>query len=315
MANISQVWPELERLAGRLGALRVGVTPLVDEHVDVFEEWLERGYHASMAWLPKNLEKRRDPWIRFPWGKSVIVLTVPYSSERPGSPDSLAPHIARYAQGDDYHDVIDQMLREIETFLASAAPGAQTWRYVDTGPFSDRSLAVQAGLGWIGRNGMLIDPELGSWIFIGCLVTSLEPDLGRSEVADRCGNCTRCIEACPTDAILPGRMIDSNLCLSHATIELRGSIPPDIAARLEGNLFGCDICQEVCPWNDAPPPPHPSFEPRLEFRATPISDLLTMPQERFSTLFRRSAVKRARHAGLRRNAEALLQNQGLGTRG
>lgn len=313
MAKISQVWPELEALAERLGVLRIGATPLVDEHVEVFEAWLARGFQASMAWLPKNLEKRRDPFIRFPWGRSVIVVTVPYSSERPGPPESLAPHIARYAQGDDYHDVIDSMLQEIESLLAESNPEVRTWRYVDTGPFSDRSLAVQAGLGWIGRNGMLIDHELGSWIFIGCLVTSLEADLERNEVADRCGDCTRCIEACPTAAILPGRLVDSNLCLSHATIELRGDIPPEIEARLEGNLFGCDICQEVCPWNDAPPPSHPSFEPRPEFRATPISDLLTMPQERFSTLFRRSAVKRARHAGLRRNAEALLASES-GTR-
>lgn len=309
MDSVSAVWDELEQRAHELGALRVGVTPLVDEHVALFEEWLARGHHASMSWLPKNLEKRKNPQTRFPWGKSAIVLTVPYSSDRPGAPESLAPHIARYAQGDDYHDVLDRMLRELEQTLASRIPGVRTWRYVDTGPFSDRSLAVQAGLGWIGRNGMLIDPEHGSWVFIACLVTSLDADLPSSEVADRCGECTRCVDACPTGAILPGRLIDSNLCLSHATIELRGDLPPEIVGKLAGNLFGCDICQEVCPWNAAPPAPHPSFVPREEYRARPVSDLLAITQEDFSGLFRKSAVKRARLAGLRRNASALLEDE------
>ena len=232
----------------------------------------------------------------------MIAILVPYSSERPNAPkDALSHHIARYALGDDYHDVLDRILRTLEAEIARLAPGTKTWRYVDTGPLSDRSLAAQAGLGWIGKNGMLIHEEDGSYFFIGTLLTSLENDLGAGEVADRCGACTRCLDACPTHAILPNRTVDSELCISYATIEHRGAFDIDTA----GNAFGCDICQEVCPWNAAPPEPHPAFLPRDEYRATPVTDLLKMTQTDFSSLFRKSAIKRAKLAGMKRNVEAL----------
>ncbi|HUP65340.1 MAG TPA: tRNA epoxyqueuosine(34) reductase QueG, partial [Thermoanaerobaculia bacterium] len=303
MESLSRIWPAIEAAATRLGCLRAGASPFADTHAGLFENWLAQGYGASMTYLANNAAVRAEPLRRFPWGRSVIVVTIPYEPERSSPPGSIAAHTARYALGDDYHDVIGGMLMEIETVIAQEAPGSRTWRYVDTGPFSDRSFAAQAGLGWIGRNGMLIDPEHGSWIFIGTLITSLEHDLeGVEEVADRCGSCTRCVEACPTDAILPGRLIDSNRCISHATIELRGEIPAPIAQSLGGNLFGCDICQEVCPWNEAPAEPHPAFRVREDYRARPVTDLLGMKQEAFSSLFRKSAIKRAKLAGMVRNA-------------
>jgi epoxyqueuosine reductase len=225
---------------------------------------------------------------------------VPYASERPDAPAGALSHgVARYALGDDYHDVLDGMLRKIEDALPD---GIKTWRYVDTGPLSDRALAANAGLGWIGKNAMLIDEEIGSYIFIGTLLTSLENDMRGATVADRCGACTRCIDACPTDAILPNRTIASERCISYATIEHRGALP-DIA--LAGNVFGCDICQEVCPWNEHPAEAHPAFAPREEYRATPLTDLLRFEQSDFSLLFRNSAIKRAKLAGMQRNATAL----------
>jgi len=238
--RLSTIWKDIARLAHHERVAHVGAGDVIDPHATVFVEWIANNRHASMEYLAKNVATREEPLSRFPWAKSVIVVLVPYSPERPHAPEGvLSNHIARYALGDDYHDVIDHILRKLEDEIARLAPGTKTWRYVDTGPLSDRSLAAQAGLGWIGKNGMLIHEEDGSYFFIGTLLTSLENDLGPSEVADRCGACTRCIDACPTQAILPNRTVDSQLCISYATIEHRGPFDIDTA----GNAFGCDICQ------------------------------------------------------------------------
>jgi len=298
--KLSEVWSTVARDAG---AIRAGASDLCDEHAYLFVEWIDRGHDATMRYLGKNRPARLDPQSRFPWAKSVIVLSVPHASELPDAPpDALSHTIARYALGDDYHDVLDGMLRQIEEALP---PGIKTWRYVDTGPLSDRALAAQAGLGWIGKNGMLIDAEIGSYVFIGTLLTSLENDISSATVADRCGACTRCIDACPTSAILPNRTVASEHCISYATIEHRGDLPEHVAGHLEGNAFGCDICQEVCPWNALPASPYPAFLPRDEYRATPVTDLLRFEQSDFSRLFRKSAIKRAKLAGMKRNVAAL----------
>ncbi|HVG22859.1 MAG TPA: tRNA epoxyqueuosine(34) reductase QueG, partial [Thermoanaerobaculia bacterium] len=241
-----------------------------------------------------------DPRERYPWAQSVISILVPYSAERPHAPaGALSNHIARYALGDDYHDVLDRILRAFE----NALPGVKTWRYVDTGPLSDRSYAAQAGLGWIGRNGMLIHEQDGSYFFIGTLLTALENDVAAATVADRCGACTSCLDACPTNAILPDRTLDSSRCISHATIEARGPLEVAVA----GNAFGCDLCQEACPWNRTPAPAHPSFAPRDTYRATPVTHLLRFTQAEFSALFTKSAVKRAKLGGMQRNIAALTE--------
>jgi len=301
MNNLSTIWPAIERVARAQGVVRIGASELDDENATLFEEWIARGDHATMSYLAKNASIRRDPRVRFPWAKSVITILVPYSAERPeASPDALSHHVARYALGDDYHDVLDCILRAIEAEIGTLG---KTWRYVDTGPLSDRSYAAQAGLGWIGKNGMLINQELGSYTFIGTLVTSLENDIAPQAVADRCGTCTRCLEACPTDAIRPDRTIISSACISYATIEHRGALEIEVGS----NAFGCDICQEVCPWNRDPAPTHDAFTPRDEYRATPVTDLLRFEQADFSTLFRKSAIKRAKLEGMKRNVDALTR--------
>ncbi len=301
--KLSQVWSLIEAAARDAGAIRVGSSDLEDAHAALFGEWIDNGHHATMQYLEKNRTARLNPASRFPWAKSVVVILVPYASERPAAPGGALSHgVARYALGDDYHVVLDRMLGAIEELLPA---GIKTWRYVDTGPLSDRAFAAQAGLGWIGKNSMLIDEEIGSYVFIGTLLTSLENDIAGATVADRCGACTRCIDACPTDAIRPDRTVASEDCISYATIEHRGPLPNHIAARLEGNAFGCDICQEVCPWNAQPAQPHPAFEPRDEYRATPLTDLLRFEQSDFSRLFRNSAIMRAKLAGMKRNVEAL----------
>lgn len=300
--RLSEVWPLIERVARDEGVVHVGASDLEDAHASLFADWIARGGHASMSYLAKNAAVRSDPRARYRWAKSVVSILVPYAPERPRAPEgALSHHIARYALGDDYHDVLDRILRRVE----NALEGVKTWRYVDTGPLSDRSYAAQSGLGWIGRNGMLIHEQDGSYFFIGTLLTSLENDIEAATVADRCGTCTRCVDACPTNAIHPDRTIASSHCISYATIEHRGALDDDIAGRLENNAFGCDICQEVCPWNQHPPEPHPAFVARDEYRATPITDLLRMQQSDFSTLFRKSAIKRAKLEGMKRNVEAM----------
>jgi epoxyqueuosine reductase len=301
--KLSNFWPALERIAREEGVVRLGASDLVDAHAALFDQWLDAGHHATMRYLAKNRAVRRDPAARFPWAKSAVVILVPYEAARPDAPpDALTNHIARYAFGDDYHEVLDRILRRFEEALE---PHARTWRYVDTGPLSDRALATQAGLGWIAKNSMLIHEEIGSYTFVGTLLTSLENDIAPAVVADRCGTCTRCIDACPTNAILPNRTVASEYCISYATIEHRGPLPSTLP--LVGYAFGCDICQEVCPWNGEPAPAHPAFAPREEYRATPVSDLLRMAQADFSALFRRSAIKRAKVEGMRRNAAALTE--------
>lgn len=308
--KLSSIWPSLESVAREEHVARIGASDLVDAHAEEFARWIERGHHASMQYLAKNASVRSDPQRRYPWARSVISILVPYSATRPDAPeDALSHGVARYALADDYHDVLDGILRRLEGVIKGADPQSKTWRYVDTGPLSDRAYATQAGLGWIAKNSMLINEEIGSYVFIGTLVTSLENDITPDPVADRCGTCTRCIDACPTDVILPDRTVDANGCISYATIEHRGPLQEHVSQHLEGNVFGCDICQEICPWNRAPLEPHPSFVPRDAYRATPVTDLLRFEQQEFSTLFRKSPIKRAKLEGMKRNITAAFRGR------
>lgn len=305
--KLSNLWPVVESWAQEERILRVGASDIEDLGVGLFEQWLSKSHEAGMHYLRKNLQVRRDPRERFPWARSVIAFTIAYDPDRPED-GSIAGHIARYAQGEDYHLVLDRMLQRLETALRDSEESIRTRRYVDTGPLSDRSYATQSGIGWIGKNGMLIDEQYGSYTFIGTLLTNLENDFAPRPVTDRCGTCTRCVDACPTDAILPDRTIDSHRCISYLTIEHRGDLPAEYESSLEGNLFGCDICQEVCPWNREAPEGHPDLAPREEYRDRPIHEMIRLSQDEFSTLFRGSAIKRAKLAGITRNAILITGN-------
>jgi epoxyqueuosine reductase len=251
------------RSAGRdLGFTRIGFAPAeAPAHAEVYLDWLEAGYHGEMAWMarPDAVRRRLDPREALTGCMTVIMATLSYSPDYssesgpdPAETDPAQPLIARYARGIDYHDWFEQRLDALADEVRALDPDAHVRRYVDYGPVLERDHAQRAGLGWIGKNSMLIHPELGSWLLLGELLTTLAVKPDPPFVPDRCGTCRRCIDACPTDAILDGRIVDSRRCISYLTIELRGSIPVDLRPAIGNRVFGCDICQEVCPWNSEP---------------------------------------------------------------
>jgi epoxyqueuosine reductase len=294
----------LKAEARRLGFDLVGITtPDPPPHVDVFRAWIAQGRHASMAYLAteRSVARRTDPASILPGCRSILVVGQRYLPP----PPAASPRLAAYAQGPDYHDWIVPRLEELMAWLRSASNAAFDHRvYTDTGPILERDLAQRAGLGWIGKNTCLIHPGDGSYFLLGEALTTLDLVPDEPFTADRCGTCTRCIEACPTECILPDRTLDSARCISYLTIEHRGPIPPDLRPSIGPWLFGCDICQEVCPWNlrfaqgGAQPDPH-------AVQAAAPSAFLdpTHPPNLKGT-----ALARARKSGMARNAAVVLGN-------
>jgi epoxyqueuosine reductase len=297
--------------ARRLGfeaASFVSATKLPTERA--YQEWLCEGRHGSMDYLEKYGPLRVDPAKMEPGTKSVVVLLTNYHQPLDLLEGGL--RIARYAHGDDYHDEIWDRMRELAAFI-HAETGAEvaTRPAVDTAPLLERDLARVAGLGWVGKNAMLIRQGLGSYTFISEILIGV--DLGE-EVEDapqRCGTCTRCLDACPTGAIVAPRVIDARRCISFLTIELRGPIPRRLRPLIGDHLFGCDVCQEVCPWNrDAPVSEEPSHQTRPVYRSLQPIDLLEFDHDRYVEVFRKSAMKRAKLPGLKRNAAVVVGNTG-----
>src|SRR6266404_1148449 len=270
-------------------------------------EWLERGYHGEMKWMEREPDKRADPRQVFPHARSIIVVAFNYYTRHQHSNDSGAGKISRYAWGDDYHEVVGLKLHSLLKWIQQEVPEAEGKVCVDIQPLMDKAWAVRAGLGWIGKHTNLITEEYGSWVFIGELLLNLELEYADEAVADQCGECTLCIDACPTSAIVEPYVVDSNLCISHATIESRApEMREDLAAHLEGWLYGCDICQDVCPWNQmTPATAEPLFEPRAGNVNASLSDVLELDRDTYVARFRHSAIKRAKLSGLQRNAQAL----------
>ncbi len=294
--------------ARALGFQRCGIThagPV--EHRDAFLAWLERGDHAGMAYLAREPERRCDPRIAWPEARSIVVVGMDYGAAPEAEPDPERAVFARYARGDDYHDVIVPRLRELLEFIrAEAGEPVEGRPYTDTGPFLERELAHRAGLGWFGKNTMLIDTRRGSWFLIGLLL--LNVDLPADEPArGGCGTCTRCLDACPTGALTAPYSLDAHRCISYLTIEHRDAIPADLAAKMGNRVFGCDICQEVCPFNRrATPTAEPAFQPRDATQNRSLADLLNLTDEEFRSGFKNSPLKRAKRRGLLRNAAAAL---------
>ena len=274
-------------------------------------EWLDRGYAATMAWMHRSAEKRADVRQVLPGARSVIVTGTLYNTERPYS-DALDPSVARisrYAWGDDYHDVLKERLDALVAWIhAEAGDPVQTRAYVDTGPVQERVYAQYAGLGWIGKNTCLINPELGSWLFLGEIITTLdlEPD---TQGLEQCGSCTKCLEACPTGALLEPGVLDSTRCLSYLTIEHRGDVPAEYHQAIGTHVYGCDICQEVCPYNQpAPVSRDTPWQPRAGLDLPRIVELTNRSDEELRALIKGTPMTRAKVAGLRRNLGIALVN-------
>ena len=306
---MESITEQIKRKALEIGFHKIGIVsaePLVREG-EHFKEWLAANYHAEMAWLEREPEKRIDPNLLFPEAKSIIVVALNYFTPHEHEADEAKGKVSRYAWGDDYHDVLKEKLRELLAFIKSIDTAADGKICVDTAPIMDKAWAARAGLGWIGKHSNLITKEYGSWVFLGEILLNLELDYEIEIVYDHCGSCTKCLDACPTDAIVAPYIIDSNVCLSYATIELRSSeLPAKIEENLNGWLYGCDICQDVCPWNRFEKPTEESrFEPRAGNVSADLNEILTLSPEKYAEKFRRSAMKRTKFGGLQRNARAL----------
>ncbi|MDQ6717043.1 MAG: tRNA epoxyqueuosine(34) reductase QueG [Gemmatimonadota bacterium] len=281
------------------------------ESAPLFEEWLARGYAGEMGYLERGAEKRRDTRAPFTPAASAIVVALDYGGREPDGP------VARYARGDDYHEImtarLDELHRMIETEIGREVSGKS---YVDTGPILERDLARKAGLGWFGKNSNLLNPRIGSFFFIGTLVIDLELEPDSPFEHERCGSCRRCIDACPTGAIVDDRIVDATICISYLTIEKRGEFSDTMAPLIGDHIYGCDICQDVCPWNVsfARELKEPAFAPRPALAGKNAralaEDLLAMGDEQFRADFKSSPMKRAKLAGLKRNAGAVLRNIG-----
>ena len=299
----------IKRKGIELGFQKVGIVsaaPLTEEAA-YFNEWLSRGFHGTMAWLGRESEKRFDPMLVFPEARSVIVVLVNYYTDHQHEESAETGKISRYAWGDDYHIVVREKLQALLDWIRAENPDASGKICVDTAPMMDKAWAVRSGLGWLGKHTNLISTEVGSWVFIGEILLNLELDYDTQIVDDHCGTCTACIDACPTNAIVEPYVVDSRKCISYATIELRDEkLPTEITANQQGWLYGCDICQDVCPWNRFEMPTNETrFEPRSGETALDLNSLIEMNHEEYRERFRHSAIKRAKLTGLKRNAAAL----------
>lgn len=271
-------------------------------------EWLALGYHGEMSWMARDVDKRIDPREIFPQARSTVVVALNYYTPHQHQQNPATGKVSRYAWGDDYHDVVKAKLTSLLSWIREQDPRAEGKICVDIQPMMDKAWAVRAGLGWIGKHSNLITPEHGSWVFIGELLLNLDLDQDTDVIEDHCGTCTLCIDACPTAAITEPYVVDSNQCISYATIELRGpELPSQVENKLSGWLYGCDICQDVCPWNRfETSSDEKRFAPRDGNVNAELTDILELTPETYAARFRGSAMKRAKLNGLQRNARALL---------
>jgi len=309
--------------ARALGFDLCGIAPVAAEHLAELThvpEWLNRGYAGEMQYL--HDPRRADPRQVLAGAQSMIVVALNYNTphqphqQPPAGADEAAPRgwISRYAWGDDYHDILREKLNALIAEMRAQIPQPFEARaYVDTGPIIERVAAKYAGLGWLGKNTCLIHPQLGSWLFLGVILTTLalDPTLapGQPPPPDFCGTCTRCLDACPTQAFPQPYVLDARRCISYLTIELRGEIPEEFRPHIGNAVIGCDICQDVCPWNRKAPTTAPAaFEPRERLLAPELEWLASLTQEEFSAVFRKSAAKRAKWRGIVRNACVALGN-------
>ncbi len=296
-----------------LGCTRVGIARAESLTAEGgrLREWLSRGFQAGMSWMERNVERRTDPRNVLPGAKSVIAIAVNYYTPGRHADREESGKISRYAWGDDYHDILGRRLDALVRWMGTEFPGSESKVYVDTGPVMEKAWAQRAGIGWEGKHTNVITRDVGSWVFLGDILTTLELDPD-APATDHCGTCTRCIDACPTRAIVEPYVVDSSLCISYLTIEHRGELPDHLAKDFNGWIYGCDICQDVCPWNIrfARDSHEPGFVPREGALEPPLEEWETMTQEQFARRFAGSPVKRTKHSGLQRNIRAVRAGHG-----
>jgi epoxyqueuosine reductase len=301
----------LKEKAFELGFCKCGIVPAdaLNGEGEKFFEWLKRGYHGEMAWLNREPQKRVDPKLIFPEARSVIVVAINYFTPHEHEKSTTQGKISRYAWGDDYHDVVHEKLNALLVWINAEVVGAEGKICVDTSPVLEKAWAVRAGLGWLGKHSNVITTDFGSWIFLGEIYLDVELEYDSEVVADHCGSCTACLDACPTQAIIEPYVVDSRKCISYATIELRDEqLPSNIAENLNGWLYGCDICQDVCPWNRFEKPTvETRFEPRNGENSLSLASIEMLTHEEYVERFRGSAIKRAKLSGLQRNARHLTE--------
>ncbi len=314
MAPLPPLAEAIKRQALALGFDRVGFCDAgIPAEAAHFARWLDAGMHGTMEWMRRGRERRLNPGLILPGTRSLIMVArsyaLPSAGDAPAEPPPGTGTIARYARGDDYHRVMGDKLQTLARFVEASASGHRALSYVDTGAVLERMWAARAGLGWIGKNALVLNKDMGSWFFLGAILTTLPLPPDEPSV-DQCGSCALCIEACPTQAIVAPRLVDSRLCISYHTIELRGDVPEEHRSAAGARLFGCDDCQDACPWNRQPAAGlSDDADVDTAGRDPSLVELLEMTHEEYLRRFRGSAIRRATWEGLRRNAAIVLGNR------
>ncbi|MCS6886521.1 MAG: tRNA epoxyqueuosine(34) reductase QueG [Acidobacteriota bacterium] len=307
---------QIKAKAYELGITLIGIVPAeaLTEESEKLQEWLRAGFHGKMGYMERTADKRSDPRKVLPSARSVISTAINYYTPYQHEQSKDFGKISRYAWGKDYHEVLANKLRQLLEWIKETEPQAEGFISVDAGPMMDKAWAVRAGLGWLGKHTNVISRSHGSWLFLGEIVTNLELEYDTQIETDHCGKCMKCIEACPTSAIVAPYVLDARKCISYATIELKDDLlPTEITAALNGWIFGCDICQDVCPWNRfSKPTDEPDFAPRSELLAPVLEDfekqLCSLSQQEFKHKYRDSPLSRPKLKGLLRNVRAAKFN-------
>lgn len=310
MLNNSEKYSQMIKTeALRLGFMACGISKadFLEEEAPRLENWLSQKHHGEMSYMENHFDKRLDPRLLVEDSKSVISLTLNYFTTHQ-QVDISAPKISKYAYGLDYHTVIKEKLQELMYFINENIGEVGGRCFVDSAPVMDKAWAQKSGLGWRGKNSNLISKEAGSFFFLAELIIDLELAYDTPFTTDHCGTCTRCIDACPTDAIVAPYIVDGSKCISYLTIELKNEIPTEFKGKMENWMFGCDICQDVCPWNRfSTQHQEPAFEPALELLQLKKEELIEITEDVFRQIFKKSAVKRTKFNGLKRNIDFLQQ--------
>ena len=309
----SEIMPKLTNQiviekAKQLGFDLVGFAKadLLNDEVDKLESWLGKGYQASMGYMEKNLHKRKDVKEILPNAKSIISLALNYYTSEIHSKKNDKGKVSRYAWGKDYHLIIWEKLDELETMIKEIDPSFESISYVDTGPVMDKAWAVRSGIGWMGKHTNVINPEIGSWFFIANIITNYEFDYSEM-ITDHCGTCTACIDACPTNAIVQEYVVDANKCISFQTIENKEEIPIELKGKFDNWIFGCDICQDVCPWNNKFSLTTSIKEFYPQNKELTFDEVEKLDIQSFKERFAESPIKRTKLKGLQRNAKFLFE--------